>query len=140
MKFRPILTASLAILCPAFAGCAGTTRTLTNTGLAALGGAAGNHFSDGNPLVTAAGAGAGVLLGETINYANQNTASKARVEGYNKGRSDAVKQQYWVQVNQQKGTEGKSDEHTTLFEIPLPEQQIDGAILEPTTRVLPIHE
>lgn len=140
MKLRPLFIVSLAILCAGFAGCAGTTRAITNTGLAALGGAAGNHFSDGDPLVTAAGAGAGVLLGETLNYANQNAANKARIDGYNKGRSDAVKQQYWVQVNQQKATEGRSDEHTTLFEIPLPEQQIDGAILQPTTRVLPIHE
>ncbi len=128
------------MLCTGLVGCAGTTRIVTDTGLAALGGAAGNRLSDGNPLVTAAGAGAGVLLGETLNYANQNAANKARVEGYNKGRSDAVKQQYWVQVNQQKAAEGRTDERTTLFEIPLPEQEIDGAILQPTSRVLPIHE
>lgn len=135
----PIL---LAILCLSFlTGCAGTTRVLTDTVAAGVGGGAGNLLSKGNPIVTAAGAAGGVLLGETLNYANENNANKARLEGYNKGRSDAVKQQYWVQVNQQKAAEGNAfDENISLFDIPIPEQRIDGVILKPTTKTLRIEE
>ena len=122
-------------------GCAGTTRVLTDTVAAGVGGFAGNKLGKGNPLITAAGAGAGVLLGETMNYASDSHAQKAYAEGFDKGRSDAVKQQYWVMVNQQKAEEGKSlDENISLFEIPVPEQRIDGVILKPTTKILRIEE
>ena len=135
----PILLAALCL--SLLSGCAGTTRVLTDTVAAGVGGGAGNLLSKGNPLVTAAGAAGGVLLGETLNYANENNAKKARLEGYNKGRSDAVKQQYWVQVNQQKAAEGQAfDENISLFDIPIPEQRIDGVILKPTTKTLRIEE
>ena len=130
-----LLILALALL----PGCAGTTRLLTDTVAASVGGFAGNKLSKGNPLLTAAGAGAGVLLGETLNYANDNHAKKAYAEGFDKGRSDAVKQQYWVMVNQQKAEEGKSlEEKISLFEIPVPEQRIEGVILKPTTKILRI--
>ena len=122
-------------------GCAETTRVLTDTAGAGVGAIAGNKLGKGNPLLTAAGAGAGVLLGETLNYANNNHARKAYAEGFDKGRSDAVKQQYWLMVSQQKAEEGRSlDENISLFEIPVPEQRIDGVILKPTTKILRIEE
>jgi hypothetical protein len=136
---------ALVILVPVcvslLSGCAGTTRVVTDTLAAGVGGGAANLLSKGNPIVTAAGAAGGVLLGETLNYANENNANKARLESYNKGRSDAVKQQYWVQVNQQKAAEGQSfDENISLLDIPIPEQRIDGVILNPTTKTLRIEE
>jgi type IV pilus biogenesis protein CpaD/CtpE len=122
-------------------GCAGTTRMVTDTAAASVGAFAANKLGNGNPLITAVGAGAGVLLGETLNYANDNHAKKAFAEGFDRGRSDAVKQQYWVMVNQQKAAEGHEfDEHISLYEIPVPEQQIDGVILKPTTKILRIEE
>ncbi len=131
----------LIILSMFLNGCAGTTRVVTDTMAAGAGAFAGNKLGKGDPLITAAGAGAGVLLGEALNYANDNHAKKAYAEGFNKGRSDAVKQQYWVMVNQQKAEEGKTfDENISLFEIPVPEQRIDGVILKPTTKVLRIEE
>lgn len=132
-----ILILSAALL----SGCAGTTRVVTDTLGAGVGGGSANLLSKGDPVVTAAGAAGGVLLGEAFNYANQNNANKARLEGYNKGRSDAVKQQYWVQINAQKASEeGAADEHVSLFDIPIPEQRLDGIILKPTTRTLRIEE
>ena len=139
MKIR---TSLLLLIIPALlAGCAGTTRVVTDTLGAGVGAIAGNKLGKGNPLITAAGAGAGVLLGETLNYANDNHAKKAFAEGFDKGRSDAVKQQYWVMVNQQKAEEGKAfDENISLYDIPVPEQRIDGVLLKPTTKVLRIEE
>ena len=134
-------TLLLAILPMVFSGCAGTTRVVTDTMTAGVGAFAGSKLGNGDPLITAAGAGAGVLLGEALNYANDNHAKKAYSVGFNKGRSDAVKQQYWVMVNQQKAEEGKAfDENISLFEIPVPEQRIDGVILKPTTKILRIEE
>lgn len=122
-------------------GCAGTARIVTDTVAAGAGALIGSKLSKGNPLVTAAGGGAGVLLGETLNYANDNNSKKAYASGFDKGRSDAVKQQYWVMVNQQKAAEGHEfDEHISLYDIPVPEQQIDGVILKPTTKILRIEE
>ena len=137
MKTIPILLTATMLL----AGCAGMTRVVTDTAAAGVGAFAANKLSKGNPLITAAGGAAGVLLGETFNYANDNNAKKAYATGFDKGRSDAVKQQYWVMINQQKAAEGHEfDEPISLYDIPVPEQQIDGVILKPTTKTLRIEE
>ena len=137
MKIKAI-SLTLAML---LAGCAGMTRVVTDTAAAGVGAFAANKLGKGNPLITAAGGAAGVLLGETLNYANDNNAKKAYATGFDKGRSDAVKQQYWVMINQQKAAEGHEfDEPISLFDIPVPEQQIDGVILKPTTKTLRIEE
>lgn len=138
MKLIHLLIPALAL---ALTGCAGTTRVVTDTLAAAVGGATGNALSKGNPLITAAGAAGGVLVGEIANHAANRGAEKARAEGYEQGRSDAVKQQYWVQVKQQRADAGEGEtENVSLFEIPVPERTVDGAILKPTTRVLRIEE
>lgn len=138
MKLIRLLIPSLAL---ALAGCAGTTRVVTDTLAAAVGGATGNALSKGNPLITAAGAAGGVLVGEIVNHAAERGGERARNEGYEQGRSDAVKQQYWVLVNQQRAEAGEGEtENVSLFEIPVPERTVDGAILKPTTRVLRIEE
>ena len=131
----------LLIIPALLAGCAGTGRVITDTVAAGGGAFVASKFSKGNPYITAAGAGGGLLLGESLNYAKTSHSKKAYAEGFDKGRSVAVKQQYWVMVNQQKAGEGKvSDENISLFDIPLPEQRIDGVILKPTTKVLRIEE
>ena len=136
-----------ALLLPAFltaivlSGCAGTTRIATDTVTAAVGGGAAHFLAKGNPLITAAGAAGGVLAGEILNHAVEGGAQKARTEGYDQGRSDAVKQQYWVLVNQQRAEAGEdSNENVSLFEIPVPERTVDGAILKSTTKILRIEQ
>ena len=132
----------LFLMLPALlAGCAGSSRVVTDTVGAGVGAFVGNKLSKGNPLVTAAGAGGGLLLGEAFNYGKDKRSKKAFAEGFDKGRSDAAKQQYWIMVNRQKADEGKAfDENISLFDIPIPEQRIDGVILKPTTKVLRIEE
>ena len=104
--------------------------------LCAAGGAAlANHLSDGDPLITAAGAGGGLLLGETLNYAQDKKVKKSFTEGYDKGRSDAVKQQYWVARDNQRP---KADDgyEETYYEIDVPQSDRDGVRREPTKRVI----
>ena len=137
MKLKLYLAAPL--VCAFLTSCAGTTRIATDTIGAGAGAFAGNALGKGNPLITAAGAVGGVLLGETLNYASDTHARKALVEGYNKGRSDAVKQQYWLMVDQQKDAPNQ-EPSISLYDVPLPEQQVDGVILTPRTATLRIEE
>jgi hypothetical protein len=129
-----MLIATASVL---FTGCA-ATRTISDVSLGAGGAALGGTLSKNNPAAIAGGAAAGVLLSEGINYGVSVQQKKAYQTGYDKGRSDAVKQQYWLYVDMQK----KSDraDHVRLYEIQLPEQRIDGVLFNPTTKYLRIEE
>jgi hypothetical protein len=120
-------------------GCA-ATRPIGDIALGAGGAVLANELSHGNPAITAAGAAGGVLVSEGLHYASQKQSDKAYTTGYEKGRSDAVKQQYWILVNQQKEKDGQNQGNVRYYEIPVPEQTIDGAILNPTTKLLRIEE
>ena len=120
-------------------GCA-ATRPISDLALGAGGAALAGEFSHGNPAITAGGAAGGVLVSEGLHYASQKQAATAYNTGYEKGRSDAVKQQYWILVNQQKEKAQQNQENVRYYEIPVPEQTIDGAILNPTTKLLRIEE
>lgn len=125
--------ASIALL----TGCA-ATRTISDVGLGAGGAVLAHELSDGNPVATAAGAAGGVLLSEGLHYAAKKQSEKAYVTGYEKGRSDAVKQQYWLYVDMQK-PRNRAD-NVRLYEVQLPEQRIDGVIFKPSTKYLRIEE
>jgi len=136
---KPIIHSILFIASLLLSGCAGVNRAVTDVVAVGAGGLAAHKLSKGDPLVTAAGAGAGLLLGETLNYANDARARKAYSTGVNKGRSDAVKQQYWIMVHQQRES-GAIDKNISLFDVSLPEQQKDGALFNPTVRTLRFDE
>lgn len=125
--------ASIAIL----TGCA-ATRTISDVGLGAGGAVLAHELSDGNPVATAAGAAGGVLLSEGLHYAARRQSEKAYTTGYEKGRSDAVKQQYWLYVDMQKPR--NRVDNVRLYEVQLPEQRIDGVIFKPSTKYLRIEE
>ena len=120
-------------------GCA-ATRPIGDVALGAGGAALGYELSDGNIAATVGGAAGGVLISEGLHYATQKQAQKAYQTGYEKGRSDAVKQQYWILVNQQKEKADQDAENVRYYGIPVPEQTIDGVILNPTTKLLRIEE
>ena len=126
------------ILIPLFVtGCA-AVRPVSDMALGAGGGVIANQLSNGNPAITAAGAAGGVLLSEGGFYLAGKESDKAYVTGYEKGRSDAAKQQYWIQIRQQQ--HNSATENVSLYAIPVPEQTIDGMILNPTTKYLRIEE
>src|SRR5207244_8786054 len=62
----------------------------------------GRKLSNGDPLATAAGAAGGGGMSETLHYAARNQADKAYATGYDKCKSDSVKQQYWFYVSMQR--------------------------------------
>ena len=122
-----------------FTGCAAVTRPVTDVALGAVGAALGGVLAKGNPAAIAGGAAGGVLLGEGLHYANSKQNDKSYQDGYDKGRSDAVKQQYWLYVSMQQAKAG-SEGRVRLYEVHLPEQVIDGVIFQPTTQLLRIEE
>jgi len=125
---------ALACALGLFTGCA-ATRTISDVGLGAGGAAFGGALSKNNPVAIAGGAAGGVLVSEGLNYAfNKETAASYQT-GYDRGRSDAVKQQYWLYVAMQRDKSG-NEGHVRLYEVHLPEQIIDGVIFKPTTQFL----
>ena len=128
---------ALAAMIGVFAGCA-ATRPIGDTVLGAGGAYLGHELSDGNPIATAAGAAGGVLLSEGMHYLAKKETQKAYAAGYDKGKSDAVKQQYWLYVSLQRQRNRVSN--VRLYPVQLPEQRIDGVTFQPTTKYLRIEE
>ena len=91
------------------------------------------------PIAIVGGAAGGALLGEGLHYANSKQNDQSYQTGYDKGRSDAVKQQYWLYVSMQQAKAG-DEGRVRLYEVHLPEQVIDGVIFKPTTQFLRIEE
>jgi hypothetical protein len=123
--------------------CAGVspTRIIGDTAGAAGGALIGHALSKGNPLITAAGAGAGVLLSETLQAGSNASARKSYTEGYEKGRSDSAKQQFQSLIDKQRlGPQSNDAANVRLLEVPLPEREQNGVILAPSTATLRIQE
>ena len=139
MKKLLIQFIPLACFVCLFTGCAALTRTTTDVGLGAGGAAIGGVLSKGNPLAIVGGAAGGVLLGEGLHYANGKLNNQSYQTGYDKGRSDAVKQQYWLYDSLQQAKAG-DEGRVRLYQVQLPEQVIDGVIFKPTTQFLRIEQ
>jgi ADP-ribosylglycohydrolase len=139
MKKLLIQFVPLACALGLFTGCAAVTRTTTDVGLGAGGAALGGELTHNNPVAIVGGAAGGALLGEGLHYANSKQNDQSYQAGYDKGRSDAVKQQYWLFVAMQQAK--ASDEgRVRLYQVHLPEQIIDGVIFKPTTQFLRIEQ
>ena len=130
--FIPILFVPLLVT-----GCS-LLRPATDVAAGAGGGVLADELSHGNPAITAAGAAGGVLLSEGGFYLADLQATNAFTAGYEKGRSDAVKQQYWLYIamQQQRNQVGS----VRLYPVQLPEQRIDGVTFQPSTKFLRIEE
>lgn len=126
-----------AVAVSLLAGCA-ATRPISDVALGAGGAYLGHELSNGDPLATAAGAAGGVILSEGLHYVAKKQSDKAYLAGYDKGKSDAVKQQYWLYVAMQKQRNQVSS--VRLYPVQLPEQRIDGITFQPSTKLLRIEE
>jgi hypothetical protein len=102
MKIKLVQSMFTALFCSAaamlFAGCS-AMRPIDDAVFGAVGAFAGNELSHDNPIATVGGAAGGVLVSEGLHYAAKTQADKAFANGYDKGKSDAVKQQYWFYVS-----------------------------------------
>ena len=137
LKFQASNIILAALLIGLFAGCA-ATRPIADTAFGAGGAYLGHELSNGDPLATAAGAAGGVILSEGLHFAAKKQSDKAYATGYDKGKSDAVKQQYWLYVAMQK--QRNQVANVRLYPVKLPEQRIDGVTFQPSTKYLRIEE
>jgi hypothetical protein len=126
-----------ALVVVLISGCA-ATRPISDAALGTGGALLGHELSNGDPVATATGAASGVLLSEGLHYAAMKQTEKAYATGYDKGKSDAVKQQYWLYVSIQRQRNQVSN--VRLYSVQLPEQRIDGVTFQPTTKYLRIEE
>jgi hypothetical protein len=133
----------LALVVSLTSGCAtagadsaGQTRNFTTTAATAAAGAyVGANNSHDKAKGAAIGAAAGFVAGETINYFNNKAQREAYLAGYEKGQSNAVKQQYWIaRDNQRPSTDDGYEE--AYYEISVPQTDRDGVRREPTKRVI----
>ena len=101
----------------------------------------GTHARKGDPLFTTIGAGGGALLSEALQAGSNASARKSYDAGYEKGRSDAAKQQYQA-LNERQRISPQSDDapDVRLLEVPLPEREENGVILAPSTATLRVQE
>jgi uncharacterized protein YcfJ len=120
----------LVLLSLAFTGCAQLERPLTDAALAAGGAAVGNQIGHGDPLATAGGAAAGVLVGEGIHAWKTRREQSAYRQGFEKGRSDGIKQLYW---NLQAQHRNPPDQR---FEVTVPEHQDGGVLFNETKQTI----
>ena len=127
-----------AILLTFLCGCASAGRVVSNLAGAAGGALIGHKLGGGVPVWTAAGAAAGVAASEAVNVYKTNAEAKAHRTGYDQGRSDAVKQLFWMQQNLHNPQLSPQSDQVTLYPIPVPEQEVDGVVQQPTTQYLRI--
>lgn len=115
---------------------AAQTRNFATTATTTAAGAyVGVKEGNGKAKNAAVGAAAGFVVGETINYFSNKAQREAFLAGYEKGQSNAVKQQYWIARDNHKPREDDGLEET-LYEISVPQTDRDGVRREPTKRVI----
>ncbi len=115
---------------------AGRTRDFATTAATTAAGAyIGAKEGNGKARNAAVGAAAGFVAGEAINYFNNKAQREAFLAGYEKGQSNAVKQQYWIARDNQRPAQDDNYEEG-YYEITVPQSDRDGVRREPTKRVI----
>jgi hypothetical protein len=136
-------TISFALVALFTSGCAttgskpaGHTRYFATTAATtAAGGYIGAKEGDGKAKNAAVGAAVGFVAGEVINYFNDKAQREAYITGYEKGQSDAAKQQYWIARDNQRPRADDGYEES-YYEITVPQSDRGGVRREQTKRVI----
>jgi hypothetical protein len=135
----PLLVCLLLLSgCASNAGGPNRTGNILTTAATTAGGAyVGANNSKDKAKGAAIGAAVGLLTGESINFLNNKAQKEAFISGYEKGQSDAVKQQYWISRDNQRPQADEGYEET-YYEIEVPQSDRDGVRREATKRVIRI--
>ena len=143
MNRNQLIALGLAAIAALFAsGCStmsGGTAASTESFLTpAITTAGGAYIGAKEGGVTGAviGGASGYVVGEAVNYLNNKSQKQAYLTGYEKGQSDAVKQQYWIARDNQRPKPEEDGYSESLYEIPIPASDENGVQREATTRVI----
>lgn len=98
----------------------------------------GDFLDEHSGLIT--GAAAGFAAGAITDAFAKNEVRQKYIEGYNKGRSDAIKELYWVKRDAERPPE-ESLVQRRYYEVPVPEHiTTDGVLVAPHKRVIEVVE
>lgn len=119
-------------------------RNNTGTGTGGTGGTGSRSGNDGDfldehsGLIT--GAAAGFAAGAVTDAFAKNEVRQKYIEGYNKGRSDSIKELYWLKRDAERPPE-ESLVQRRYYEVPVPEHiTTDGVLVAPHKRVIEVVE
>lgn len=98
----------------------------------------GGFLDDNAGLIT--GAVAGYAAGAITDSFAKKEVRERYMDGYNKGRSDAIKELYWVKRDAQRPSEDSAIQRR-YYEVPVPEHvTTDGVLVEPKKVVIEVVE
>ncbi|MEN3940312.1 hypothetical protein WJU23_03385 [Prosthecobacter sp. SYSU 5D2] len=98
----------------------------------------GSFLDDNSGLIT--GAVAGYAAGAISDSFAKKEIRERYMDGYNKGRSDAIKELYWVKRDAERPSEDSSIQRR-YYEVPVPEHvTTDGVLVEPKKVVIEVVE
>lgn len=103
-----------------------------------------NNNDDGGFLEDNAGLITGVVAGGAVGMIGDGMAQREvrqkYLDGYNKGRSDAIKDLYWLKRDAERPG-GAADLQRRYYEVPVPEHvTTDGVLVEPRKVVIEVVE
>jgi len=133
MKQNPLKIFFALGLATFLAGCGTVASTVSDVGLASLGGVAGYKLSNGKIGGAAIGAATGFIASKVVQSQVAAALSEAEKSGYDRALNQAVKQQYWIIQNQQRTTETPAPR---LIPVQIPAQTINGVLTNPTTEYI----
>jgi len=97
-----------------------------------------SFFDENTGLIS--GAVAGYAAGAISDSMAKNEVRQKYLDGYNKGRSDAIKELYWVKRDAERPG-GESNVQRRYYEVPVPEHvTTDGVLVEPRKMVIEVVE
>ncbi|MDR0533087.1 MAG: hypothetical protein LBH01_03945 [Verrucomicrobiales bacterium] len=131
-RFLPLLLVVLSL-----AAC--SSRALYDTAGAGAGAVIANQLSDGDAMMTAVGAGGGVLASELLQGAAENGRREQYNRGYDRGASDAAKRMYWVTQNLQQ-PDARRETKLRYYTFPAGGMAADGVNEQPYEVTVPVEE
>lgn len=97
-----------------------------------------SFLDDNQGLIT--GAAAGYAAGAITDAMAKNEVRQKYLDGYNKGRSDAIKELYWVKRDAERPN-SDSNVQRRYYEVPVPEHiTTDGVLVEPRKVMIEVVE
>lgn len=95
-------------------------------------------LEENSGLIT--GAVAGYAAGAISDGISKNEIRQKYLDGYNKGRSDSIKELYWLKRDAERPA-GNADLQRRYYEVPIPEHvTTDGVLVEPRKAVIEVVE
>lgn len=97
-----------------------------------------SFLEDHQGLIT--GAVAGYAAGTIADSTSRNEVRQKYLDGYNKGRSDAIKDLYWLKRDAERPSSDNAVQRR-YYEVPVPEHiTTDGVLVEPRKVVIEVVE